>query len=376
MANFSFFTGKGGSGIIRGEQVAERMGAKLNPTEDYQDDVCIYVKRVPPDDHPSRAWLDIVDDSHDLYWLNKHPEVGIIATCVAAEKYLWARYPGRDIVLVPEHHCNFDREVRTRVSVERVGVIGHPKSIEIDADELAGKLKDIGLEFVPLLDRNISSRQMVVDFYKGIDLQLIWRPRFGPEGSSQHERNLHNPLKLINAMSFGVPTVAYPELNFEEELHNFYVPANDVDELLMRLEQMKTDGSVYQVISERGLEKSEDYHIDNILPRYLLLDREATLNCSMSGKLLDKFVIVDGKPLRVYGLQSYRVKPKRMGLGSYALWGLEAIADRAGRPIIAFCDDNVLPFYLKCGWYELGMFQDHHIISNELFDNIVVKELW
>ena len=44
----SFFIGGGGSGIIRGEQVAHKLGAKLNPTSGYEDDVCIYVKGIPP----------------------------------------------------------------------------------------------------------------------------------------------------------------------------------------------------------------------------------------------------------------------------------------------------------------------------------------
>jgi hypothetical protein len=40
----SFFTKKGGSGEIRGKQVAEYIGARLNPETNFEKDLCIYVK--------------------------------------------------------------------------------------------------------------------------------------------------------------------------------------------------------------------------------------------------------------------------------------------------------------------------------------------
>ena len=78
----SFFANGHGSGEIRGRQMVEHLGAgaRLNPAEGYEDDVCIYVKRKPPDDFPKRSYLDILDASARLGWLEKHPGMGVIAS--------------------------------------------------------------------------------------------------------------------------------------------------------------------------------------------------------------------------------------------------------------------------------------------------------
>ena len=42
----SFFYGTGGAGDIRGKQTADYLGGKKNPKEGFENDICIYVKKV------------------------------------------------------------------------------------------------------------------------------------------------------------------------------------------------------------------------------------------------------------------------------------------------------------------------------------------
>ena len=53
------------SSMIRGDQIADYIGAKLNPSSGFEDDVCIYVKphveRPPFDFKGKKSYLDIVD---------------------------------------------------------------------------------------------------------------------------------------------------------------------------------------------------------------------------------------------------------------------------------------------------------------------------
>src|SRR6267142_3781020 len=71
------------SSIIRGEQIAEAIGARFNPKSWYQEDTCIYVKpRVQNGDdfvfEGKKNYVDIVDGHNLGQVLLKHPDVGCI----------------------------------------------------------------------------------------------------------------------------------------------------------------------------------------------------------------------------------------------------------------------------------------------------------
>ncbi len=254
----SFFTHSGGAGIIRGEQIAPYLKAKLNPTQGYEDDICIYVKCVPPENYPKRTYIDVVEDSAGLRWVKSHPEVGIIASSKSIYDHL-SKLPNK-IVLIPQHHCNFERAVRTRKEVKVVGIIGNQASFQFPLGEFEASLKLMGMNLLTFIKKKFKDREEVVDFYKKIDIQVVWRPN--------SDGVLRNPLKLVNAMSFGVPTVAYPETDFEVELKGNFLPARTIDQLLFGIKWFKDHDEFYNSWSDNILKKAEEYHIENISKLY------------------------------------------------------------------------------------------------------------
>jgi hypothetical protein len=63
---------------------------------------------------------------------------------------------------------------------------------------------------------------------------------------------------------------------------------------------------------------------------------------------------VDGKPIRALGLASFRTEPRGMGIGRHSLKAMEDIATKQGMFMVCFCLDDVLHFYLRCGWQKIG----------------------
>src|SRR3972149_9924214 len=245
------------SSIIRADQMAERLGAKLTPTDGYADDVCIYVKpHVKSKDDfdfefPKRAWLDIVDGWALLPAIRKHPEIGIIACSNKDGETLRRILPNR-VVVIPQHHCNFERVHRTRKGVSVVGVIGTRGAFKYLPAGLELALAERGL----VLEKfsKFFTRQDVIDFYQRIDVQIVWRP---------YRMRLANPLKLVNAASFGVPTVALAE-DYFIEMGDCYLPLTNDMQLLNEIDNLMARPSYYAYLSESCLAHSESYHIDRI----------------------------------------------------------------------------------------------------------------
>src|SRR3990167_4577036 len=95
--NFSFFYTRGGSGYVRGHQMAQYFGAKENPTKGFRNDICIYVKIIPPDNHPKHSYSDVDDSWQAAEWLKTHPEMGVIAIAETAKDYLEKLLNQKDI---------------------------------------------------------------------------------------------------------------------------------------------------------------------------------------------------------------------------------------------------------------------------------------
>lgn len=242
-AVISFFANGNGSGEIRGRQMADHLGARLNPTDGYAHDVCVYVKRHPPDDHPPRSYVDIIDAHERVSWLHRHPDVGVIASSVSGHRYL-ERVLGRPVVLIPQHHCNFDRD-RHAASWSlppRLGVVGGEASMP---KKFAARIAATRF--------TARTRMDVVKAYQQIDVQVIWRGI---------NRPLKNALKIINAASFGIPTVALPEVGYEE-MEGYYWPVKTEEELRAAVEELSRGWDEQRLIG-----KAESYHIDHIAKWY------------------------------------------------------------------------------------------------------------
>jgi glycosyltransferase involved in cell wall biosynthesis len=251
---FVFHRKRGGSGEIRGRQMAEHFKARINPREwSYDFDVHIWVKQQPSDlTLPGKHYLDVLDEPRRIPWLRQHPECGVISSSQTNHEWLKEKLGRDDIVLIPQHHCNFERVVREREGITTAGVVGGPGAIQIDVEELQKALREVGVsEFLWLKD--FSNPEKIVEFYKNLDVQIVWR---------KQNRPWKNPMKIVNAMSFGIPTIAYPEIAYQE-VEGYYWTAKVTRQIKKQINNLRKGFDAQQLI-----DKAEEYHIDNIAPLY------------------------------------------------------------------------------------------------------------
>ena len=273
---FSFFYTRGGAGYVRGHQMAQYFGAKENPTKGFKNDICIYVKITPPDNHPKHSYSDVDDSWQVAEWLKKHPEMGVIAIAETAKDYLEKLLNRKDIVCIPHQHVNFERWVRPwNKPVKNVGIIGSVGSFQYPIDLLRKELEQIGLNLIYhekfwRTYGSIPGREMrveVYNFYKQIDIQIVWRPKY----KYPAEGPFKNPNKLENAGAFGIPTVSFPEPSFVREWNRCFIQVNSVRRLIKVCDRLKNDPRYYRWYARKALARAEDYHIDKIAKLYLKL---------------------------------------------------------------------------------------------------------
>jgi len=252
------------SSIIRGQQVAEYLHAKINPEDGFENDVCIYVKpHVKPHEdfefhgHP---YLDIIDGWGLFSLIQKHPEVTVI-TCSAIDFEYVSENTKNKVILIPQHHCNFELLKRTRNEVTKVGCIGTAAAFQFLPPNLKEHLSKKGIELVEY--SSFHSRQDIINFYLSVDVQIVWRPYF-----QKMRVRMSNPLKLVNAAAFGVPTIALDEPAFAE-MNGTYIPVKTLDEFLFHLSILKESPTLYGHYSQKCLKKAELYHISQIGRLYL-----------------------------------------------------------------------------------------------------------
>jgi hypothetical protein len=265
MKRFSFFKLDRCAGCaIRADQVSEYLdSARVNPTEGYENDVCIYSVIKPPEDHPENCYWDMYDIFPFADWAMENPEVKIITLSNSGRDYVSSVLDRDDIICIPQHHCNFDREVRERDEVRTAGIVGGLRSYEWDRIFLRHYLEDMGIEYIETLHPR--NRKSVVDFFKRVDIQIVFRPR---RSRSKSAGMLSSSLKLANACSFGVPTVSLPERAFVDEFDGCFLSVNSHDELLKGIKKLKDDPIFYKELSEKARERAEKYHIENIVKLY------------------------------------------------------------------------------------------------------------
>ena len=248
--------------MIRGEQIAQAIGAKLNPESGYENDVCIYVKPYVNDDRvfdfAGRSYLDLIDTFKLTRLAKNFPDVSIIA-CSENDKKVISEAVENKVVCIPQHHCNFERIQKESSELKTVGVVANPSAMKYLPEGLKDRLAEIGLDFVPF--ENFRERQDLVNYYQTIDLQIVWRPWF---------TELSNPLKMVNAASFGVPSIALDEPSFSE-MEGCYIPVKTLDEFILAAEKLKSSPTDNEKLVQRGVEKAEEYHIENIAKMYKAL---------------------------------------------------------------------------------------------------------
>lgn len=249
------------SSIVRGEQIAAFMqNARLNPSSDYEDDVCIFVKPHIKAGNgfgfPKNSWIDINDGWELIEVLERYPEVGVIAYSDLAVEAL-SKHLKNKIALIPHHHVNFERTRRNRDSIKKVGITGSGDAFKYIPEEIKEGLQKRGirLEYYS----NFYPRMSVARFHESMDIHMHWRPFL--------KRKLSCPLKITNAASFGVPTIALDEPSFKE-VQGCYIGVKKAQEWLDALDRLIEDQGFYGQMAETCIEESERYHIENISKLY------------------------------------------------------------------------------------------------------------
>ena len=242
---------------VRAEEIATYLGAKMNPTKGYENDVCIYVKWYRLDAVKDGAYIDVLDDRHAVERLKGRPGIKVIAMSKPHFEFLKTVLKN-EIVYIPHHHINFDRVKRTRKRILNCGYIGSNPTHDVQLNkDIASRLKKIGLNFIPYY--HFDTRQDIINYYRKVDIQVIG-----------HFDRLDNPFyhqtKIVNAMSFGIPTIASPRLGYTE-VKDFFIPVNTMDELVKAATTLK-DPKVYNQWPKKIIAESEKYHISEIAKLY------------------------------------------------------------------------------------------------------------
>jgi hypothetical protein len=172
----------------------------------------------------------------------------------------------RDVVLIPEHHCNFGNELRPDRPVKTVGFCGYPQGLMVSEESLRQALKPYGLSLLCKYD--FSGAEDVAKFYRDIDIQVCFRPDCVHLALETVMPMLKNPLKLANAGSFGIPTVSYPEISYMDEFGGAFKAVCHAQEIVPAIVELANEKQYYADLSEAALETSKAYHIDNIVKLY------------------------------------------------------------------------------------------------------------
>jgi hypothetical protein len=248
------------SRLIRGEQIAEYLGAKHNPTSGYENDICIYIKPRRVSELRDGDYVDIMDHQYNNFeQLRERPGINVIAYSQLSCDHIRSKIPNK-VVIIPEHHCNFERIVRDRKEIKVGGYLGHPSiTCKKINDGIAKRLKEIGLDFVACYD--YKNRNDVIEFYKKIDFQIIGDFDFSRNGFVFIHSN-----KLVNAASFGIPTLA-EHRNGYDEFDGCYLRVKNMEDIIKQIELLR-DNNFYNNFSDKIRLAAESYHISNIAKLY------------------------------------------------------------------------------------------------------------
>ena len=267
MSQLVFLSGnKYCSGLIRGEQVADFLHAPYNPENVTADDTVVLVKswneEVP--EHCKKTYVDIIDVDVLFPDIYRHPNVTVIVLTELAKCYAGARLPN-EVIVVPQHHCNFEDRRRPDREVKTVGYVGCSIGLYLDKSKLAYELAREGFDFIyqPLNYKEMT-RENLVDFLMRIDINIMFRPPMVIPGAPQE---LKDPLKIVNAMSFGIPSVAFP-CPGNLEVQGKYIEARCADDIVRSCKKLRSNWASYQEFKSEGIQFAAKKHISKVAEEY------------------------------------------------------------------------------------------------------------
>ncbi len=246
--------------LIRGEQIAQFLGGKYNPTEGYENDVCIYLKPRTLDHIKDGSFVDFSDcEEYLIGQLQSRSKIKVITSALYCFESLRKRLKN-EMFLIPEHHCNFERIKRSRKEFTTGGIIASPSTISFAVnDEIRKRLEKIGLKFITYYDWR--TRQDAVNFFKQIDFQVvIYSGSFNDYDITRH------PNKLINAASYGIPTLSKWKAGYKE-FEGSYILIQGIEDMILEAEKLKNK-DYYKMWSDKVTLAAESYHIENVAKLY------------------------------------------------------------------------------------------------------------
>lgn len=241
---------------VRGEEITEYLGGKFNILRK-RSDVCIFVKPRHLRSTKDGDYVDILDEVALIPLLKERPKIKVIAMSDIHFNYLKKELPNQ-VVLIPHHHINFEKQTRTKNKKIVGGMIGSPSKVAYDlVKAIRSKLK--GIEFTTCF--NAKTREEMVEYYKSIDFLVIFN-------LNSKDRTLfyRHPTKIINAASFGIPSLAQTELGYKE-VEGLYIPVETVEDIVREAKKLQ-DEDYYNQWSEKLLKEAEKYHISKIAKLY------------------------------------------------------------------------------------------------------------
>jgi hypothetical protein len=253
------------SSRIRGEEICAYGNFKLNPRRGYKNDIKIWVKPTGITHIGDGEYVDVLDGLYKdrTILLAERPKINVIAASYHSYRTLRSTLPNK-VVLIPHQHLNWEDFRRTKRAVNTCGYIGSPSPWAFEHYEKIGKeIRKMGMKWVTCFD--YKTREDPIKLFKKIDILVVGGWHWGD--SNPHKM----PTKLINAASFGIPSVAYP-LNAYRELKGHYIGADNMEQIIKGVRRLKDDARYYQRLSEKVLFMSKKYHISEIVKLYEKLE--------------------------------------------------------------------------------------------------------
>ena len=256
---------------IRGIQIAEALGCETIPVGQLTPDIAakydavIYVKFMPDpsvmEQVRARKVIQIVDALDEYRWRKLRRTQEFVDYYIGANQthalFLQKTY-GKPAVELHHHHCNFENQRipagRTPPTIGYIAGDAHwPRN-----RRLASKLP---YPLVTSLKRD--GRKGLPELYLSVDIGFEFR-------TDKRKRSLNTANKVVNYMSFGIPSVLSVETGYLEAAlhgeHCFY--AHTPAEMLMFIEHLAGDPSLRARMGEAGVEAARRFHIRRIAEDY------------------------------------------------------------------------------------------------------------
>lgn len=235
------------SSIIRGQQIAEYLGEE-------GPDVNVYIKPLRWQDCKAGDYIDVLDDPKLAKDIQRRPDLNIIAMSTPHKEWL-ETFLTNKIVYIPHQHMNFERKRRNRIEITTCGYVGANNAEQkAMAERMRIALEKEGIKLITLF--TFETREDIIRFYESIDIQVIGSFGFLTDVPYYHEK------KILDAMSFGIPTVSPEKLGYRD-VDEFYIKVKNLDEMVLEVKKLQQGWD-----AERLVERAEKNHISNIAELY------------------------------------------------------------------------------------------------------------